>query len=333
MSIASEITRIKNAVASAYTSCNAKGATMPAVQNVANLAPTIDTITGGGGATATVVVTAPTGSTVTMTKETTTKTATEVSGTWTFSIGFEEIGVWTVNASLGTKSKTETVEVTEATEYLVSIAYSRLPEGYTELEYIESTGTQYIDQLLSMRGMDYGWYIDAEYTSDYSSTPQYITGIRYERVIQRTLGWFSGDYYTPSGAFIMDWRNWAESASKSIVIGTVTKNLRFQTSYIYEADSKMVATKTDGSTVVKTDGSTVTTVYNNWYVFGRWANDEDAKCAKIKLYSFKSYEKAMVVRDFVPCINPSNQVGMYDLVSQQFFGNSGTGSFITGGII
>lgn len=51
MSIATEITRINNNIASAYTACSNKGATMPATQNSANLATTIGTITTGGGGT------------------------------------------------------------------------------------------------------------------------------------------------------------------------------------------------------------------------------------------------------------------------------------------
>ena len=51
MSIASEITRINNNIAGAYTACNSKGATMPASgsQNSANLATTISSIPAGGG--------------------------------------------------------------------------------------------------------------------------------------------------------------------------------------------------------------------------------------------------------------------------------------------
>lgn len=49
MSISTEITRIKNNIASAYTACNSKGATMPATQNSANLANCISSISGGGG--------------------------------------------------------------------------------------------------------------------------------------------------------------------------------------------------------------------------------------------------------------------------------------------
>lgn len=50
MSIASEITRINNNIANAYTSVNNKGGTLPATQNSANLATAITSIPSGGGA-------------------------------------------------------------------------------------------------------------------------------------------------------------------------------------------------------------------------------------------------------------------------------------------
>lgn len=49
MSIASEITRIKNNIEDAYTECENKGATLPETENSANLADTIASIPSGGG--------------------------------------------------------------------------------------------------------------------------------------------------------------------------------------------------------------------------------------------------------------------------------------------
>ena len=49
MTIASEITRINNNIASAYTACNNKGATMPQTRDSANLATCIGSISAGGG--------------------------------------------------------------------------------------------------------------------------------------------------------------------------------------------------------------------------------------------------------------------------------------------
>lgn len=48
MSIASEISRINQNIAAAYTACSEKDATMPVAQNSANLADTIDSISIGG---------------------------------------------------------------------------------------------------------------------------------------------------------------------------------------------------------------------------------------------------------------------------------------------
>lgn len=51
MTIASEIQRVQTNIANAYTSLEAKGATMPDARNSDNLASTIDSVSGGGAAT------------------------------------------------------------------------------------------------------------------------------------------------------------------------------------------------------------------------------------------------------------------------------------------
>ena len=49
MSIADQITRIKNNIAASYAECSAKGATLPSLENSENLPNTIASITAGGG--------------------------------------------------------------------------------------------------------------------------------------------------------------------------------------------------------------------------------------------------------------------------------------------
>ena len=51
MSITSEIARIKNRINSVYQTCGSKGATLPEIQNSANLADCISSLTTGGGGT------------------------------------------------------------------------------------------------------------------------------------------------------------------------------------------------------------------------------------------------------------------------------------------
>jgi len=46
-----------------------------------------------------------------------------------------------------------------------------------------------------------------------------------------------------------------------------------------------------------------------------------------KIYSCQIYDNGVPVRCFVPCINPSGEVGLYDAIFHKFSGNAGTGSF------
>ena len=41
------------------------------------------------------------------------------------------------------------------------------------------------------------------------------------------------------------------------------------------------------------------------------------------LYNCKIYENEIAVRDFIPCKNPSGNIGLYDVISGEFYGNAG----------
>ena len=82
-------------------------------------------VIGGGNFTKSVIIaTAPTKSTVICTNGSVTKTAPEKNGTWMFS-GIDD-GVWTVKATLGAESTSETVNVNQLDVYRVSLAYTRI---------------------------------------------------------------------------------------------------------------------------------------------------------------------------------------------------------------
>ena len=50
-----------------------------------------------------------------------------------------------------------------------------------------------------------------------------------------------------------------------------------------------------------------------------------------KFYFARIYDKGVLIRDYVPCYKKDDEtIGMYDLVTQQFYENAGTGTFIKG---
>lgn len=52
--------------------------------------------------------------------------------------------------------------------------------------------------------------------------------------------------------------------------------------------------------------------------------------AGARIYSCQIYDNGTLVRDFVPCVDYSGEVGLYDLVNAVFYGSSGTGVFSAG---
>ena len=79
---------------------------------------------------------------------------------------------------------------------------------------------------------------------------------------------------------------------------------------------------------------------NNLEIFASYSNREGVNPVKMRLYSFKICEGGLngsggtLLMDFVPCYRKTDKVaGLYDTASGTFFENQGTGNFLIGGEI
>ena len=52
-----------------------------------------------------------------------------------------------------------------------------------------------------------------------------------------------------------------------------------------------------------------------------------------KIFALTILNGGNLIRDFVPCIDPTGAVGLYDLIGQKFYGNTGSGSFAAGPVV
>ena len=52
--------------------------------------------------------------------------------------------------------------------------------------------------------------------------------------------------------------------------------------------------------------------------------------SSLRIYSFSIFADGEICREYVPAINPNGEIGLYDLVNDQFYGNAGSGSFTAG---
>ena len=189
-------------------------------------------------------------------------------------------------------------------------AGSRLPEGYTELTYIESTGTQYADTGFKPNQ-------DTRVTLDTQITDTAIRHLFGARTTSTTNMFFVACMSATS--FRADYG----SEQKTFSVGNVLNRT------VIDCNKNVVTIGGTSQTYTK---ATFSPNLNMLLFTDNTGGNvtADTYKAKMKLYSCQIYDNGTLVRDYVPCINPSGEVGLYDLVTKAFFGNSGMGVFIAG---
>lgn len=187
---------------------------------------------------------------------------------------------------------------------------SNLPDGYTELKFIQSTGTQCIDTGFKPNQnsrviadvMILGTSAAYVYGCRGGNSEGYNNrfGVLYNGSLLRS------DYGTGNG---------------KIFPSSVTVN------ELYVIDQNRNICTIDNTTVTNTE-ATFTSLYS-MLLFGCKEGGTNTLFSSLILRSCKIYDNDTLIRDYVPCKNPSNEVGLYDLVTKEFYGNAGTGAFIS----
>ena len=187
-----------------------------------------------------------------------------------------------------------------------------LPEGYTALEYIQSSGTQYIDVGLTLTQDSTVW-IDI-------------------RIVEKKLGAIFGGLETD------DKRNFSsyilEIDSK---IYFVFGNKRNRVSEPYNLarhtyEISKAGVKKDGNTIFTfspvSDFETPNTLLFN---ISRGADgSERDKALTAQLYGYKVYKNDELVANMYPCLDEKGTPCFYDIVREKSYYNAGTGSFTWG---
>lgn len=201
-------------------------------------------------------------------------------------------------------------ELSKDTEWIFQfVAAPKLPSGYTELEYIQSSGTQYID-------------------TGFKPNQDTRVVTKFD-MIQTDTTWRKL-WGSASGTYDLDFALWNDGTTKlQSYYGTKTNNTVPITSMSLNVDANKNIWKYSGETITF-DKNNFTCAYS-MYVFNMNKDDHPEYLpGMMKLYLFKIYDNDVLVRDFIPCKNPSGTVGLYDSVNNQFYQNAGSGTFIAG---
>ena len=181
-----------------------------------------------------------------------------------------------------------------------------------EVEYLESTGTQYIDT-------------------------GYIPNTNTECSMDFMFTTIDNVYRTPLSV------RTADGAANSFTIATTTRsllNFAFGTEY-WDATTSPQTNIYYSATLNSVRGtlnnltgninSTITPTTLTAYMFARNANGTAGNFFIGKIYSCIIKENNTTVRDYIPCFK-DGVACMVDKVNDVFYSNAGTGTFITGKI-
>ena len=189
-----------------------------------------------------------------------------------------------------------------------------LPKGYTRLEYLESTGTQYIDTgfIPTNDNFQFETKMFSPNTSAYFGYRSVNSG-----TATGDMRWF---FNYSDGRVAIRYGNTTENSTLSFDTQT-THKFYFNGSSLYIDDVNYLTTTKKYTTPV----------YKSFYLFsvnasGYYSTD----IAKFvgKIYYCKIWNNNTLVRDFIPALNSSNVPGMYDRVNHVFYTNAGTGEFV-----
>ncbi len=185
--------------------------------------------------------------------------------------------------------------------------YGRLPSGYTELEYIESTGTQWIDTGLQVKS---DTLAEFEYQFTDTNSVNYV------------FGQIAG-----SGDGVMGYRSnngiwWFQRNSEMVsFIDKLKHKVIFSSDGNIYRDNEIIGTRGNFG---HPKGWTI-------LMFAEHNDNSTIHPGKVKIYNFIFREGSSIVRNFIPARQDSTgTLGMYDTVTNTFFTNQGSGTFIAG---
>jgi len=187
--------------------------------------------------------------------------------------------------------------------YMVIDTNTSFTNTYTEVEFLKSTGTQYIDTGLGVS----------------SSIKVEITLLpTVQGVDERFFGAYDNGIFL--GQLASKWRYGSTCEKNDIAIDYATKTT---------VTANGAAWTFNG---VEKTASTIGNRGNRMLIFGAsYRSDALYGAGRCQIYTCKIWDGANLVRNFVPCIrNSDNKPGMYDRVNNVFYTNQGSGEFLYG---
>lgn len=194
-----------------------------------------------------------------------------------------------------------------------------VPAGYTQLEYIKSSGTQYIDTGISAPN-GFKAILDWMFTDFSGDNNKTVLGS------EDSASPWACNWLQKRGASAYYWTLGAYSALGSSTV--ISANIRYSIDMSTVKGASYL--KIDGDSII-TDTNSNSRSSNSIYIFATNKAGTAGDPSSARLYSCKIIKDDETVRNYIPAKrNSDGVVGLYDLISKTFFTNAGTGTFTAG---
>jgi hypothetical protein len=201
-----------------------------------------------------------------------------------------------------------------------------LPAGYTPLEYIESTGTQYIDTGVVLGDVASEVYVDFQKTDDTMNTS--LMGCQVNDSVAGYNGNLRQTYYFYNDKF--RFYNSDQSHANIILSTNLTDRHKIK---VTADDHNLITVNIDGtvSTYNTQPYENLPQNTQSLYLFANHIGTGPSQKIKARIYEvyIKNSSGRMVFYG-IPAKNSSNIIGMYDAISNRFLTNIGNGTFNAG---
>ena len=197
------------------------------------------------------------------------------------------------------------------------IGWEKLP--YIPIEYLESTGTQYIDTGVVA-------------TNKTKASIQFIVNS-----VSGYNGIFgAGNQHNTGDSLIL-----ADHGTSFVYYSAGANNITMPMSINYKYKCNISVPQldclnvdTNKLAIVYSGRTTLAQTNRNLYIFvANTSNTDLAQKSKIKLYSVQIYDNDVLVRDLITVLDKNGVPCMYDKVEHKFYYNAGAGQFIAGPVI
>lgn len=188
-----------------------------------------------------------------------------------------------------------------------------LPSGYRRLEYIQSSGKQWIDTGFKPN-QDTRVVMNC-YVISFNSCDMFLFGARVSA--GNTAFYIAAD--DTNTKWFISYGNNVQNP-----VGTCTGH--------HSIDMNKNSVSIDDA-ITTLSASTFQSASNLLLFATNTAGSADSQRGTMNLYSCQIYDNGTLVRDYIPCQTTAGEIGLWDDVNSVFYANAGTGAFTAGLVV